>query len=717
MKAFDLVAKSKEALAAEPVAPYEESELLLFQNQCLEKDGQYLAALEHLKLITPQVVDKLSVRVKEAELLLLSGDFESSKQAWLRLVVEQSDNYRFHCGLQTAYLELEQSRAKEMLALSRLDLPSTRLALSDSQRKVLLDLYRSGAFKSPKKVELTLVGQGEEFHSMLDAHMKKSLRSGIPALYHDVCALVSQPSPHDAFVLVLAKDSVDFRSHPVTQIALGLVTEYISTLRSNNTFECAPAAGTEVEAPTALLWAMFLHAHLLERCGNLQLALSVIDECISHTPTAPDMHLKRARILKQCGSLQQAAEACDEGRALDLQDRYLNNKATKYFLRADYVSRGVATIALFTKHEGDPQSYLAEMQCNWFELEAGESHCRAKNWSMALKKFHSVQKHFKDYVEDMFDFHGFCIRKSGLRCHADAVQMQDSVFAHKFYQRACRGALRVYLHLIDEPEDIDGLGHLGKDERRKERARRKKAKAKEAKAEEAKELAAKEEAKWSGKDSKMPALAKDSDPWGDKLIFAGEGKNRNYLEEAQLWCASISQRLSSSDPETLALYIEVQLRRGKAVTATRALVRGFSSYPAHPALSVMLVKTCQRVGPLACCAGAGADMLKSAHVKEAVLGELEALLGPSSNGVPPLQAYVSRVVEASKSTQGNLPMRVSAAQCVLLLHGCNTSANNAAEAEIVSAREEAAGLLDCDELWAGRGITVVNAIAALKVGS
>jgi hypothetical protein len=41
---------------------------------------------------------------------------------------------------------------------------------------------------------------------------------------------------------------------------------------------------------------------------------------------------------------------------------YLNNQATKYFLEADKVQDGMNTIAMFTKHEGDAEKTLYELQ-------------------------------------------------------------------------------------------------------------------------------------------------------------------------------------------------------------------------------------------------------------------------------------------------------------------------------------------------------------------
>ena len=40
-------------------------------------------------------------------------------------------------------------------------------------------------------------------------------------------------------------------------------------------------------------------------------------------------------------------------------------QATKYLLRSGQISRAEQTIAIFTRHEGDPQHNLFEMQCRW----------------------------------------------------------------------------------------------------------------------------------------------------------------------------------------------------------------------------------------------------------------------------------------------------------------------------------------------------------------
>jgi peptide alpha-N-acetyltransferase len=108
---------------------------------------------------------------------------------------------------------------------------------------------------------------------------------------------------------------------------------------------------------------MYLYTCLLEMSGDYTQALLSIDTCIEHTPTSPDMLAKKAKLLKKSGDLHSASVYMDACRRLDLQDRYLNNKATKYFLRADCMNNAMETIAMFTKHDGDPQQTLYDLQC------------------------------------------------------------------------------------------------------------------------------------------------------------------------------------------------------------------------------------------------------------------------------------------------------------------------------------------------------------------
>jgi peptide alpha-N-acetyltransferase len=59
--------------------------------------------------------------------------------------------------------------------------------------------------------------------------------------------------------------------------------------------------------------------------------------------------MAKAMVLKRAGDAQGAAEAMEEARLLDGQDRFLNGKAAKYWLRAGDVKKAEDLVAMFTK--------------------------------------------------------------------------------------------------------------------------------------------------------------------------------------------------------------------------------------------------------------------------------------------------------------------------------------------------------------------------------
>jgi peptide alpha-N-acetyltransferase len=126
---------------------------------------------------------------------------------------------------------------------------------------------------------------------------------------------------------------------------------------------------------------------------NTEQALEYINRAIKHTPTLVELYMTKGRILKHAGDLEGAAVALNEARELDLQDRFINSKCTKYLLRADKMAEAEETVVLFARSDlADPLNDLVEMQGMWFSLECGESHIRQGQLGRALKRFHQVEK-------------------------------------------------------------------------------------------------------------------------------------------------------------------------------------------------------------------------------------------------------------------------------------------------------------------------------------
>lgn len=70
--------------------------------------------------------------------------------------------------------------------------------------------------------------------------------------------------------------------------------------------------------------------------------------------------MARARVLKRAGDPLGAAQSMEEARLLDLQDRFLNGKAAKYWLRAGEVKKAEELLVLFTKVRSAPTPSLSD---------------------------------------------------------------------------------------------------------------------------------------------------------------------------------------------------------------------------------------------------------------------------------------------------------------------------------------------------------------------
>ena len=275
--------------------------------------------------------------------------------------------------------------------------------------------------------------------------------------------------------------------------------------------------------------------------------------------------------------------------------------------------------------------------------------------------------------------------------------MQDTVYAHPFLQRAARGSISIFLHLIDSPEDIDGFGDLPAADRKKEKAKLKKRKEKEIKLLEEKEKLVEEEAKWSGKESSQNFDdLKDSDPFGEKIL------QKNYLAECSVWCNLIapfhSNNISFCDTDTLALVCDVMIRKTKYVPAVRALSIGLKKSPNHPALSVLLVKFAAKVGGGASAVGITSPVDLKLILQSVVYDELTTLLGGS--GVT-LQSYSEKYMKHCRHSN-SIDCRIAGSKISMLVDKSSGKAN-------------AIQLLTEENMWSGRGLTVVKVLDAMIV--
>ena len=219
-------------------------------------------------------------------------------------------------------------------------------------------------------------------------YVEKPIRKGVPSLFRNLKALYADS----------AKAS-----------ALGdIFCSIVDSLESSRKF---PGASSELqpEPERCRAYAVTLLAHHKEKTGDLEGAIATIDAAIAIEPII-ECRLARASFLKRAGDRAGAAAEADVARAADLADRFLNGVCAKRQLQAGDHAGAEKTAAMFAR-DGDAASNLYEMQCSWFENEAGDCHRRAGNVARSLKYYASVTKHYDDMEEDQFDFHGYCMRR------------------------------------------------------------------------------------------------------------------------------------------------------------------------------------------------------------------------------------------------------------------------------------------------------------------
>ena len=163
-----------------------------------------------------------------------------------------------------------------------------------------------------------------------------------------------------------------------------------------------------------------------------------------------ELHLNKASFLAHAGDLQGAADAAETSRKLDLADRFLNSNCVGHMMRAGRYAYAEELAAMFAR-DGDPATNLFDMEATWFELEAAKCHTRRNKFGRALKYYHAVLTHFNQFVEDQFDFHAYCLRRTSINAYMDLLKVEDSMYARDEFRAAAKGAVMLYVNLFDEP--------------------------------------------------------------------------------------------------------------------------------------------------------------------------------------------------------------------------------------------------------------------------
>lgn len=638
---------------------YENSEMYMFKAMIFEEAGQHREALALLEKRGDKIVDKVGVLEQKARLhsALASSsaaepsDAEAATATYRELLAMNPDNHRYHAALQSVMgiVAGKPSGPAQLAALKQLYAQLQKEnPRSDTCKRLPLD-YLSG----------------DEFAAAIREFVVKPLRKGVPSLFHNIEGLYADAAKGAEMGLAFA--------------------EIEKSLATSKKFP--GASEVEAKPEECRVYALTLLAHHKDRIGDVDGALAAIDAAIAIEPVI-ECYLAKASFLKRAGDLGAAAAVADKARSMDLADRYLNSVCTRRMLQSGDFASAEKTVALFTR-DGDQASNLFDMQCAWFENEAGRCHQRAGRRGRALKYFTAVRKHYDDMEEDQFDFHQYCVRKMTLRSYVDMLRAEDTLFSRDAYRGAARGAIEVYLDLYDNPlpdevaAEEEMLAKMSAEERkmyrkkqrqaaeRKEKEEAEKKKAEEAAAKEAAEAAAK------GGKKKKPASNKkeDPDPLGDTLL-----KTEDPLSAAaDMLEPLLRHALDFEDTHLLAF--EVYRRKGKWLLVLRAVHAAVAAAPASFAAR-------RNVAHLAAIVAAGLP----ADVPAAVKAVLEEGVGKlTGGGAASAGSYAAALVaEASGPLSA-----VLAAEAVGLADAAKGPAAAAAAAK--TAKLEGSQVAECKE--------------------
>ena len=546
---------------------FDASELTLFKATLKRAAGKTEEALALLEREEAKIVDKIAYFTQVGELQLALGMRAEAEQTYWKLLERLPDSYDFHRALRAVkgLPELVHDGAPE---ISDDDISKLKALYEDIGSKLK---YCAAAQRLP----LSFVKPGAEFDKLVTAYVEKPLRKGVPSLFEDLKNLYENAEK--------AK-------------SLGRIfKETVHALKSSGKFLSGGEPTSEEEKKECIMYAVNLLAmHHLEMgrrskdggASEFATAIELIEEAIAMDPSCVDLYLNKASILEHAGDLHGAAEAAETSRKLDQSDRFLNSNCVRHMFRSGRYAYAEQLAAIFAR-DGDPATNMFDMEATWFELEAARCHTRGKKYGRALKYYHAILTHFKQFVEDQFDFHGYCLRRTAIHAYLDLLKVEDRMYARPEYRDAAKGAVMLYVGLFDDPPAKKAaalearIAAMPAEEAQKFREQLRLEKERDAKAEEArlaaleeaKKVAAAQESKNKSPKDKDADKKTDPDPLGEALENTSEP-----LEQAMKFIEPLLLHASEYE-DTQLLAFEVYIRQGKPILALKAVTEALKIKP------------------------------------------------------------------------------------------------------------------------------------------
>lgn len=225
---------------------------------------------------------------------------------------------------------------------------------------------------------------------------------------------------------------------------------------------CRHPSGARIN-PCYLLWVYTYLASHYRRIGNYSRAHGYIDRAIEHTPTLELLYLEKARIHRREGDTAAAARLADAARKLDLQDKYLNSKAAKYYFHDNQIEAGEALMHMFYSPSvvpGDTYLTALESQCLWYEREVGDAYYRMGDYLSALHYYRMFELHHAHNHADLCEFHNYVFRRNTMRAWFNVLRCDSDVTRNRFWLPFAHGLVRTYLAIHAHGESAVRAAHV-----------------------------------------------------------------------------------------------------------------------------------------------------------------------------------------------------------------------------------------------------------------
>ncbi|GAV52219.1 hypothetical protein ZYGR_0AG02100 [Zygosaccharomyces rouxii] len=425
---------------------YEHNECLMYKNDIMfraagDNKDKLHNVLNHLNEVEKDVFDKYGILNRKAAIYHKLGDSKMASKYMRMLIQRNPDDFQFYERLEEA-LGIQNDNAKREILYGNLQKFYPR---SDP----------------PKFIPLTFIDDKSKLEAKFADYVIVQLNRGVPATFSNVKPLYKSRSE---FVSISDK----------------VVNEFFQQV-------------DPYKDPISYVWTCYYLAQHYLYVKDFSKAEYFIDKAIESTPTLVEFYILKGRILKAMGKLDEATEWLEEGRKLDLQDRFINTKTVKYLLRANNVDKAVETVSLFTKNDDSVNGVkdLHLVEASWFIVEQAEAYYRLyletnkrlheklsaikthgfgeedvesqlkelkqlewltkKYQGLSLKRFQAVAKMYRQFEDDQLDFHSYCMRKGTPRAYLEMLTWGRKIFENPMYVRAMKGASQIFFQLFDEP--------------------------------------------------------------------------------------------------------------------------------------------------------------------------------------------------------------------------------------------------------------------------